>query len=227
MTLALFDLDNTLLAGDSDYLWGRFLVEQGIVDGDEYEQRNQVFYDQYRAGVLDIHEFLAFQLQPLAAHPLEQLHLWREAFLDRMIEPIILPAARELLAQHRLNGDTLVIITATTRFITEPIAARFGVDYLLATEAEMRDGRYTGRSTGTPCFQRGKVERLEQWLATENEDLIDSWFYSDSHNDLPLLERVAKPVAVDPDEMLRKEAQARNWAIISLRTQMQGERQGL
>ena len=119
------------------------------------------------------------------------------------------------------------MITATNRFITEPIAARFGVDYLLATEAEMRNGRYTGHSTGTPCFQRGKVERLEQWLATENEDLIDSWFYSDSHNDLPLFERVAKPVAVDPDEMLRREAQARNWAIISLRTQMQGESQEL
>jgi HAD superfamily hydrolase (TIGR01490 family) len=140
-----------------------------------------------------------------------------------MIEPIILPAARELLAQHRLNGDTLVIITATNRFITEPIAARFGVDYLLATEAEMRDGRYTGHSSGTPCFQHGKVERLEQWLAAESEDLVGSWFYSDSHNDLPLLERVANPVAVDPDEMLRKEAQARNWAVISLRTQIQGE----
>ena len=222
MTLALFDLDNTLLAGDSDYLWGRFLIEQGTVDGDEYEQRNQVFYDQYRAGILDIHEFLAFQLQPLATYSLEQLHLWREDFLDRMIEPIILPAARELVAQHRLKGDTLVIITATNRFITEPIATRFGVHHLLATEAEMRDGRYTGHTTGTPCFRHGKVKRLEQWLATEDEDWVGSWFYSDSHNDLPLLERVANPVAVDPDEMLRKEAQARNWAVISLRSQTNG-----
>ena len=223
MTLALFDLDNTLLAGDSDYLWGRFMIEQGIVDGDEYEQRNQAFYDQYRGGRLDIHEFLAFQLQPLAAHPVEQLQRWRQAFLERMIEPIILPSARELVARHRLNGDTLVIITATNRFVTEPIAARFGVDHLLATEVEMRAGRYTGRAAGTPCFRHGKVERLEQWLATANEDLAGSWFYSDSHNDLPLLERVTHPVAVDPDETLRTEALARNWAVISLRTQQRVE----
>jgi HAD superfamily hydrolase (TIGR01490 family) len=223
VTLALFDLDNTLLAGDSDYLWGRFLIEQGIVDGDEYEQRNQAFYDQYRVGRLDIHEFLAFQLQPLAAHSLEQLQRWRQAFLERMIEPIILPAARELVARHRLNGDTLVIVTATNRFITEPIAARFGVDHLLATEVEMRAGRYTGRAAGTPCFRHGKVERLEQWLATANEDLAGSWFYTDSHNDLPLLERVTNPIAVDPDETLRTEALARNWTVISLRTQRGAE----
>lgn len=223
MTLALFDLDNTLLSGDSDYLWGRFLVEQGIVDGDEYEQRNQSFYDQYRAGTLDIFEFLAFQLRPLSDHEPARLQQWRETFLNRMIDPIILPAARELVARHRLNGDTLVIITATNRFITEPIAARFGVDHLLATEPEMRDGRYTGQVTGTPCFQEGKVERLHEWLHSEQEDLADSWFYSDSHNDLPLLEQVTHAVAVDPDEKLRETAEQRDWSIISLRSPVRGQ----
>lgn len=218
MTLALFDLDNTLLSGDSDYLWGRFLVEQGIVDADEYEQRNQGFYDQYRQGTLDIFEFLAFQLQPLAVHPPEQLQQWREMFVERMIAPIMLPAARELIDRHRSQGDTPVIITATNRFITEPIAQHFGVDHLIATEPEKHDGRYTGQATGVPCFKAGKVERLTQWMAESGEDLAHSWFYSDSHNDLPLLEQVTNPVAVDPDDTLRETAEKRGWPIISLRS---------
>ena len=217
MGLALFDLDNTLLGGDSDYLWGRFLVEHGIVDGDEYEARNQDFYEQYRAGSLDIQAFLAFSLAPLAAHPPERLYQWREAFVETFIEPIMLPAARDLLERHRAAGDELVIITATNRFVTEPIAERFGVHHLLATEPEMRDGRYTGRPAGIPCFQDGKVRRLEAWLAEQGRDLRDTWFYSDSHNDLPLLERVDRPVAVDPDETLRRIAHERGWPVISLR----------
>ena len=217
MALALFDLDNTLLGGDSDYLWGRFLVEQGIVDGDAYEQQNQVFYDQYKAGTLDIQAFLAFSLRPLAAHPPAKLNAWREEFLTRLIDPIILPAARALVQRHRAAGDTPVIITATNRFVTAPIAARFGIEHLIATEAEMQGERYTGRSSGIPCFQGGKVERLQQWLREQGADLEDSWFYSDSHNDLPLLERVAHPVAVDPDDKLAQHAHRRGWPVMSLR----------
>ena len=217
MALALFDLDNTLLGGDSDYLWGRFLVEQGIVDGDAYEQQNQIFYDQYKAGTLDIQAFLAFSLRPLATHPPAQLYAWREEFLTRLIDPIVLPEARALVQRHRAAGDTPVIITATNRFVTAPIAARFGIEHLIATEAEMNGERYTGRSVGIPCFQSGKVERLQQWLREQGGDLVDSWFYSDSHNDLPLLERVAHPVAVDPDDKLAQYARRRGWPVMSLR----------
>ncbi len=217
MPLALFDLDNTLLAGDSDYLWGQFLVERGIVDGEFYEKENQRFYDQYLEGSLNIMEFLAFQLQPLATHPRTRLEAWRTEFLQQKIEPILLPAARELVEEHRHRGDTPVIITATNRFITEPIARRYGVEHLIATEPEMIDGEYTGGVSGTPCFREGKVERLQDWLQTHGETLAGSSFYSDSHNDLPLLERVERPVAVDPDERLRQEARRRGWPVTSLR----------
>lgn len=217
MALALFDLDNTLLGGDSDYLWGRFLVEQGIVDGDRYERENQRFYDQYKAGTLDIQAFLAFSLAPLAEHPPAQLHAWREQFLTRMIEPIVLPQAQALVERHRAAGDTLLIITATNRFVTAPIAARFGIEHLIATEVEMDGERYTGRNTGIPCFKEGKVLRLQHWLKAQQANLKDSWFYSDSHNDLPLLEQVAHPVAVDPDDTLSHQARSRDWPIISLR----------
>ena len=217
MALALFDLDNTLLAGDSDYLWGQFLAEHGIVDGEHYEQENQRFYDQYLAGSLDIHEFLRFQLKPLASHPRPRLEAWRERFLHQKIEPIVLDAARRLLARHRQQGDTLVIVTATNSFITRPIAERYGVEHLIATEPEQREGRYTGGVAGTPCFREGKVARLEKWLAQQQRDLAGSWFYTDSHNDLPLLERVEHPVAVDPDERLRAIAAERGWPVISLR----------
>ena len=217
MGLALFDLDNTLIAGDSDYLWGCFLVEQGIVDGIEYEQANQRFYDQYKVGELDIYEFLSFQLRPLAAHPLGRLQDWRAQYVQDKIQPILLPKAQELIEQHRRQGDTLVIITATNRFITEPIAALYGIDHLLATEPELRDGRYTGQVSGTPCFQDGKVRVLQQWLELNQTSLNDSWFYSDSHNDLPLLKRVTRPMAVDPDEILATHAQQHDWPVISLR----------
>ncbi len=217
MALALFDLDNTLLGGDSDYLWGRFLVEQGIVDGDSYERENQRFYDQYKAGTLDIQAFLAFSLAPLAEHPPAQLYAWREQFLTRMIDPIVLPQAQALVERHRAAGDTLLIITATNRFVTAPIAARFGIAHLIATEVEMDGERYTGRSTGIPCFKAGKVLRLQHWLTEQQANLQDSWFYSDSHNDLPLLEQVTHPVVVDPDDTLTQQARSRDWPIISLR----------
>ncbi len=217
MSLAIFDLDNTLLSGDSDYLWGQFLVEQGLVDGEFYERENQRYYDQYRAGTLDIHEFLAFMLRPLAENPLAELLAWRERFMEEKIQSILLPKAAELLDRHRAAGDSLLIITATNRFITEPIAELLGVPHLLATEPEFADGRYTGRSSGIPCFQHGKVERLSEWLDSTDHDLADSWFYSDSLNDLPLLDRVTYPVAVDPDDALAEHARQRGWPIISLR----------
>jgi len=217
VALALFDLDNTLLAGDSDYLWGRYLVEQGIVDGETYESENERFYREYREGKLDIHEFLRFSLRPLAGRDRETLRRWREGFLAEKIEPLIQPAAEMLVDGHRIEGDTLVIITATNRFVTEPIAERFGVPNLIATEPALRDGRYTGEVDGTPSFREGKVERLREWLLARGETLDGSCFYSDSHNDLPLLELVERPVAVDPDDELRAHATEKDWEIISLR----------
>ena len=217
MALALFDLDNTLLDGDSDYLWGCFLVEHGIVDGEVYESENRRFYDQYVQGSLDIHEFLRFQLKPLATHRRAQLERWRETYLTEKIDPILLTKARDLLDQHRARGDERLIITATNRFITEPIARRYGVSHLLATEPEIVDGEYTGGITGTPCFQAGKVERLHAWLQQNHQILDGSWFYSDSHNDLPLLEQVDHPVAVDPDDTLKSHARRLGWPVISLR----------
>ena len=217
MSLAIFDLDNTLIGGDSDYLWGQFLAERGLVDGERHERENQRFYDEYRAGTLDIHAFLAFMLKPLAEHPLADLLAWRAQFIEEKIGPILLPKATALLDRHRIAGDTLLIITATNRFITAPIAERLAVAHLLATEAEFSEGRYTGRSVGIPCFRQGKVARLSEWLAETGHDLTGSWFYSDSHNDLPLLHQVAHPVAVDPDEALASHAAERGWPMISLR----------
>jgi len=215
--IALFDLDNTLIAGDSDYLWGNFLVEQGIVDGEEYERENRRFYDEYRAGRLDIHEFLRFALQPLAAHDPEQLEQWRTQYIDEKIRPILLPRARVLIDRHRAAGDTPVIITATNRFVTAPIADLYGIEHLLATEPERVNGRFTGAVSGTPCFQQGKVAVLERWLTEHQRTLEGSSFYSDSHNDLPLLNRVTRPTAVDPDEILATHAQLHHWPVISLR----------
>ena len=217
MGIALFDLDNTLIAGDSDYLWGCFLVEQGIVDGPSYERENRRFYDLYKVGKLDIHEFLDFQLRPLAANDLDTLHRWREQYIEEKIIPILLTKAHDLINRHREQGDTLAIITATNRFITEPIAGLYGIDHLLATEPELVAGRYTGGITGIPCFQEGKVQQLSGWLRAQQLSLENSWFYSDSHNDLPLLNRVTHPVAVDPDEILEEHARINDWPIISLR----------
>ena len=217
MALTIFDLDNTLLGGDSDYLWGQFLIEQGVVDKISYERENQRFYLEYRQGTLDILEFLNFQLRPLAEHNPGQLREWRERFMDEKIKPIILPAARELIASHRDKGNTLVVITATNRFITEPIAEAVHIENLIATEPEMINDRYTGHVTGIPCFREGKVHRLNEWLKANGMNLAASSFYSDSHNDLPLLELVTYPVAVDPDETLAQHAEMRGWPIISLR----------
>jgi len=217
MPLAIFDLDNTLLAGDSDYLWGVFLAERGIVDPDHYERENERFYREYKEGRLDIHEFLRFSLAPLARHSPDELAAWREAFLAEKIEPIVLPKALDLVQRHRDAGDLLLIITATNSFVTGPIAARLGIPNLIATEPVLRDGRYTGEVDGIPSFREGKVLRLEQWLEAHGASLAGSSFYSDSHNDVALLERVDHPVAVDPDPALAALAAARGWQILSLR----------
>lgn len=217
MSLAIFDLDNTLLAGDSDVLWGRFLVEKGIVDAEYYGNENQRFYDEYNNGTLDIMEFLAFSLKPLSEHPLADLHQWREAFMQEKIHEILLDKSFELIDQHRKNGDVLLIITATNRFVTEPIAKLLGIPHLLATDPEFINNQYTGKVAGVPCFQEGKVTRLNSWLKENNENLDGSYFYSDSHNDLPLLQQVTTPVAVDADEILSQYAKENNWKTMSLR----------
>ena len=217
MNLAIFDLDNTLLNGDSDYLWGQYLVKKGIVDGDVYESENLRFYEEYKAGSLNIYEFLGFSLRPLAENSLRDLVRWREEFVEKAIRPIVAPGSKDLLQRHRDAGDYLLIITATNRFVTEPIAELLEVDHLLATDPEMKNNLYTGNVQGTPCFQQGKVERLREWMRQSNHSLENSWFYSDSHNDIPLLEKVSYPVAVDPDEELSHYAQQKGWSIITLR----------
>jgi len=217
MPLAIFDLDNTLLAGDSDYLWGRYLIDLGIVDAEVYERTNQRFYDDYRAGCLDIAAFLRFSLAPLSRHPMADLERWRAAFVRERIDPIILPAARDLVEQHRHAGDTLLIITATNAFVTSPIAERFGIKHLIATEPAVSAGRFTGSADGPPAFREGKVERLRHWLTANGASLRGSTFYSDSINDVPLLDTVEHAVAIDPDERLAAVARERGWPIRSLR----------
>lgn len=218
MTLAIFDLDNTLLAGDSDHAWNEFLVEEGIVDAEEYRQANDRFYQDYVNGDLDILRYLSFALEPLARHEPDQLNRWRARFMDHKIRPMLQDKATALLEHHRRQGHTLMIITATNRFVTEPVASVLGIDHLIATEPEMINGRYTGGVAGIPSFQDGKVTRLDDWLGHQQMTLDGAWFYSDSHNDLPLLNRVANPVAVDPDPTLTKHAQTQGWDIISLRS---------
>ncbi len=218
MTLAIFDLDNTLIADDSDYLWGQFLVDQGIVDKTIYAQINAQFYEDYQQGTLDMVAFLRFALKPLTEHSLDQLHVWREQFMAEIITPVLLNAAQELVDKHRAQGDTLLVITATNRFITAPIVALYGIDNLIATTPELVNERYTGEIVGVPCFQEGKVTLLKDWLEKTGETLQGSYFYSDSHNDLPLLRLVDYPVAVDADEKLRAVAVAQGWKMISLRS---------
>ncbi len=216
MTLAIFDLDHTLLAGDSDHAWGQFLIDQEIVDAVSYREANERYYAQYRAGTLDIFEFQEFSLKPLTRHDRAQLDAWHREFLSTRIRPMITPAARALVDDHRRQGHTLMIITSTNRFVTGPIAREFGIEHLLATDPEETDGRFTGRVAGIPCFREGKVARLRAWLEQRHESLTGSWFYSDSHNDLPLLELVDHPVAVNPDDVLRREAGVRHWPVMAL-----------
>lgn len=220
MRLALFDLDNTLLSGDSDYEWGQFLIERGVLARNEYEAQNAAFFEQYKAGTLDIHEYLGFALRPLAAHALHELDRWHEDFMASCIQPMINKPAQALVERHLAAGDLCAVVTATNSFVTAPIARAFGIAHLIATEPEIVNGRYTGRVAGTPCFREGKIARVEQWLAGLGHSLgtvTESRFYSDSMNDLPLLERVSHPVVVDPDERLAIEAARRGWPVITLR----------
>ena len=220
MNLALFDLDNTLLACDSDYEWGQFLVDRGVLDRQTYETQNAAFYEQYKAGKLDIHEFLGFALRPLAEHSPEDLDRWHADFMATRIRPAMGAPARALVRKHLDAGDLCAVVTATNSFVTAPIAREFGVPHLVATEPERSAGRFTGRVAGIPCFRGGKITRVEAWLAAQGrrlQDFPESAFYSDSHNDLPLLERVTRPVAVDADSRLAAVARARGWPAVSLR----------
>jgi len=220
MNLALFDLDNTLLSLDSDYEWGQFLVDRGVLDRHTYEAQNAVFYEQYKEGRLDIHEFLGFALRPLAEHTPEDLDRWHADFMATRIRPAMGAPAKALVQRHLDAGDLCAVVTATNSFVTAPIAREFGVPHLLATEPERSAGRFTGRVAGIPCFREGKIARVEAWLASQGrrlQDFPESAFYSDSHNDLPLLERVTRPVVVDPDPRLAAVARERGWPEVSLR----------
>lgn len=217
MALAIFDLDNTLLAGDSDHAWGEYLVEKGLVDEVAYKKANDQFLADYQNGTLDINTYLEFALTPLTQHSIEELISYRKEFFEQKIKSIMLPKAFELLTFHRTKGDYLLIITATNRFVTEIIANAFDVDDLIATEPEIVDNTYTGKVSGTPSFKEGKITRLNQWLEDKHYDLNGAFFYSDSHNDAPLLKLVDNPIAVDPDETLQQMCFEYNWPIRSLR----------
>ncbi|MEM1114099.1 MAG: HAD family hydrolase [Pseudomonadota bacterium] len=217
MALAIFDLDNTLIGGDSDNLWGQFVVDQGLVDGADFERQNNQFYEDYQAGDLDILAYVRFALGPLKGRPMDELARWHATFMREVIDPLMLPKAAALIDRHRQAGDHLLVITATNVFVTRPIVDALGIEDLLACDAEIVDGRYTGEPAGIPTYREGKVQRLQQWLAGRSISLEGACFYSDSHNDLPLLELIDKPIAVDPDTKLRAVAEQRQWPIISLR----------
>jgi len=220
MNLALFDLDNTLLSGDSDFEWAQFLISQGVLDREVHEARNIEFFEQYKAGTLDIHAFLDFQLAPLSRHSRDELDTWHKEFVATRIRPLITAAARELVAKHAAAGDLLAIVTATNSFVTGPIAHEFNVPHLIATIPAQENGRFTGQPRGTPSFREGKIVRVDAWLESLGlwlGSFEQSWFYSDSHNDLPLLEKVTHPVAVDADATLAEVAARRGWPRISLR----------
>ena len=220
MDLVLFDLDNTLLAGDSDFEWAQFLISKGVLDKEVHEARNQVFYDQYKAGTLDIFEFLDFQLKPLARHSRAQLDAWHREFMDTRIRPIMTPQARALVKSQLDAGAIVAVVTATNSFVTGPIVRAFGIPHLVATVPAQENGAFTGKPRGTPAFKSGKIERVEGWLESLGlwwDSFENSSFYSDSHNDLPLMNMVGNPVAVDPDDTLRAHAIAQGWPVISLR----------
>ena len=219
MNLALFDLDNTLLDGDSDFEWAQFLISKGVLDGEVHAARNLAFYEQYKAGTLDIHAFLDFQLAPLSRHDRAELDAWHAEFMDWHIRPMIGDAARALVDRHRHAGDLCAIVTATNSFVTGPIAREFGIPHLIATIPAQEGGRFTGQPRGLPAFREGKIARVDAWLESMGlwwNNFQRSWFYSDSHNDLPLLLRVTDPVVVDPDATLRAYAENAGWPILSI-----------
>ena len=217
MALAIFDLDNTLIAGDSDHSWGEFLVDQHIVDRHFYKKMNDKFYADYESGCLDIYAYLEFSVKPLTKFSIRDLELLHQQFMLEVIDPIKLEKAKDLINQHRHAGDRLLVITSTNRFIVEPICQSFGINEVIATDLEIIDNKYSGNIIGIPTFKEGKVKRFNQWLMEQKESSDGSYFYSDSINDMPMLLEVTHPIAVDPDSELRKEAESRNWEIISLR----------
>jgi HAD superfamily hydrolase (TIGR01490 family) len=222
MNLALFDLDNTLLIGDSDFEWAQFLISKGVVDREVQEAKNIEFYEHYKAGTLDIYAFLNFQLAPLTRHSRAELDAWHLEYMARHIRPIISPAARALVQQHLDNGDLCAIVTATNTFVTCPIARELGIPHLIGTipAVDLATGAFSGKPTGTPSFQGGKITRVEAWLEELGlwwGSFDESYFYSDSHNDLPLMGKVKAPIAVDPDDKLRQHSIEMGWKIISLR----------
>jgi HAD superfamily hydrolase (TIGR01490 family) len=220
LNLALFDLDNTILAGDSDYNWSRFLIQEGYLDGAIHAEKNEKFYADYKAGTLDIYAFVEFQFKPLARNPRSILNQLLKKYVEEVIKPMITDKAYALVGKHREEGDLLIVITATNSFITQPIAALFGIENLIGTDPEEKEGEFTGKVSGLPSFKEGKVTRLEAWLKNKNLSLADfkkSYFYSDSHNDLPLMQKVTHPVAVDSDDILTEYAKSKGWPQISLR----------
>ena len=217
MSLAIFDLDNTLIGGDSDFLWGEFIGEEGIVDANAYRKKNEYFYQQYDLGTLDIYAWLNFCLEPLTRYSMTELQEFHHRFMIQKIEPILLDKAQNCINQHKERGDTVLVMTASTSFVTAPIVKKYGINHLLATEPEIKEGRYTGGVSGIPCFQAGKIDKLMPWLQKNEETLTGSTFYSDSHNDLPLLELVDNPVAVNADKILTKIAEKKGWEILNWR----------
>ncbi|HHB75448.1 MAG TPA: HAD family hydrolase [Desulfobulbus sp.] len=218
MTLAVFDLDNTLLSGDSDYGWGKFLVDRNLVDREMYNQANEKFYQDYKQGILDIYEYSAFSFRPLADRSMEELKQLHRQFMHEVVRPMMGDKAMNLVEKHRRQGHVLLVITATNSFITRPIVQAFGIDHLLATDPKIINGRYSTEIDGIPCYKEGKVQRLEKWLQDTNQTLDDSWFYTDSINDRTLLEKVTHPVAVDPDDKLLALARRQGWQVMSLRS---------
>ena len=217
MSLAIFDLDNTLIAGDSDFLWGEFLGEEGVVDANSYRKKNEYFYQQYDLGVLDIYAWLEFCLEPLSRYSMAELEAFHHQFMIQKIEPIMLDKAQKCIDRHKERGDTLLIVTASNSFVTAPIAKKYGINQMLATEPEIKANRYTGGVSGIPCFQAGKIDKLLPWMQKNEESLTGSTFYSDSHNDLPLLELVDNSVAVNADKILTRIAQKKGWEILDWR----------
>lgn len=218
MSLAIFDLDNTLIGGDSDYLWGEFLCDEGIIsDRQSFEKKNDYFYQQYELGSLDIYAWAEFSFEILSHYSINELEAFHLKFMAQKIEPILLEKAQDCINSHKENGDTVLVITASNTFVTAPIVKRYGINHLIATEPEIVSGRYTGKVSGIPCFKSGKIENLMPWLERNGESLKDSTFYSDSHNDLPLLEMVDNPVVVNADKILAKIAQTKGWDILNWR----------
>ena len=223
MNLTLFDLDHTLLPLDSDYEWGAFLVRIGVQDAILFAEKNAEFYESYKAGTLDIHAYVNFLTAGLREHPRHEIESWHAQYMSEVILPQIQPTALALVQQHQAAGDLCAIVTATNSFVTRPIAERFGITHLIATELEQTaQGQFTGNILGTPSFREGKITRVQEWLSSLGQswnDFARTTFYSDSFNDLPLLEQVSHPIATNPDGRLREHAHTHQWPILSLFSQ--------